>query len=337
MLDCFCGAVFRPCEISCVFFLQLHFELLMSYCSKCENSLPTDGGLVLCNGCRGEMHYECAKLKSSTYSGMSSRRKLEWRCEFCRLASKIAEIILPKIDSSFLSSIVAPIKEEFSDLKLKIGECLESQLAIGKKYDDLIVNYKRLDCTINNLKKEIDDIRSTSTSGELSAIHNKLNKYEQDQLKNVMVMYDVEEREDENLFETVGKVCDLYNINIQKEDVSDVRRIFGSRNKLNNTEKKSRPIKVTFKSHDLMRKILDSRKNKVITNSDLFEGGLKERIKMYEMLTSFNRKLLYQARLIAGERQWKYVWFSYGQLKCRKADGSKVFTLNEEKDLDKMI
>lgn len=309
----------------------------MSYCGKCENLLPTDGAFVACHGCKCDMHYECAKLKGSTYSGMSNKRKIDWRCEFCRMANKIAEIILPKIDTSLFTSLITPIKEEFSELRLQVGECVESQRSILGKYEELIANYKKIDSTVGNLRAEIDEIKKISETEGLSSLQTRINKIEQDQLKNAVILYNVEERINENLPEIVKNIGSRIDLEIQQKDLQEITRIPHSKNKQNNSENKPRPIKIIFRENDLKMKILNVKKNSTINNSDLIENGLDCSIKMYEMLTPFNKNLLYQTRQRAVAKQWKYVWFRYGHVNCRKVDGSKVIPIFEEKDLNKII
>lgn len=54
------------------------------------------------------------------------------------------------------------------------------------------------------------------------------------------------------------------------------------------------------------------------------------------MLSMYNKQLLYQTRKKAFENQWKFVWFSNNHIKCRKQEGSKIITIYEEKDIQKL-
>lgn len=310
----------------------------MSYCCKCENSLPVDGGIVTCVGCKGELHYDCAKLKNTTYNAMSNKRKQDWRCEFCRLANKIAEIIFPKFDKNLFTSIITPIKEEFSDLKLKVNECLEGQKAIAEKYDNLIKNCNDINHKISNLEQELAQIKKVNAEKDntLNALQIKINKFDQVQLQNDIVLYDVDEREREDLFEVLSSIGVNIDFQLQKENLVGIRRITGDANRQTNLDNRPRPIRITFKNNELKTKFLKCKKNKVVKNSDIIENGSNNNIKIYEMLTPYYKKLLYQTRMKANEKQWKYVWVSYGQIRCRKEDGSKVLFIHGEMDLNKL-
>lgn len=99
----------------------------MPSCDKCSSVLPDNGEFVICTGCDSKLHFDCSGFRSSTWIGMSSKTKKEWRCISCRANSKVKlqpPTNLKHVDNldtdSNATAVLLSLKDEISCLSKQV-------------------------------------------------------------------------------------------------------------------------------------------------------------------------------------------------------------------------
>lgn len=101
---------------------------------------------------------------------------------------------------------------------------------------------------------------------------------------------------------------------------------------LNPLDKKNtsvKPIRVQFQSADAKRKFLQVRRvKKTISQTDIgIKSSASHPILVSEELTRSNQELLFQARSLRNQGNYKFVWYCNGQVLVRYRQNSKVIEL----------
>ncbi|KAK9753024.1 Baculovirus FP protein [Popillia japonica] len=142
-------------------------------------------------------------------------------------------------------------------------------------------------------------------------------------------LHGVEERDGEKLEEVVIGVVGKLNIRLETADIDQVYR-----QKKRQTDR-DRHIVVQFVSGKKCNEIKNKKRTN-ITNRDIMRNGTDNKIFIYEHLSSFYKKLFWDAKQRARNADWKYVWIQNGHIFARKNDGSKIFQVRQAKDLDRI-
>lgn len=321
----------------------------MSYCTKCEESLPSDGNFVECKHCNGSYHFKCSTLAQRTWTAMGAPRREVWQCEFCRLSDKVVAALSKKVDLSFVKPIMQPmldpVNESIREVLEKINDCVKSQSFLSEQYDDLLKKQSEMCRNMGEIEKNLIELVNSNKEKDdiIDGLIRRVNILEQHNRKGDIIVYGVQERTDEDLSAVIVDVGKHFNVNISDDDIISANRI-PTKNK--NLPKRSgvdgsgstkpRPIAVSFLNVNKKDALLRNRKGALAIESDIFGGGSNNAIKIYEMLSPYYSKLLYLCRQKVFACKWKYVWFSDNCVKCRKEDNSGVVSIFSEKDLYKI-
>lgn len=310
------------------------------YCTKCELALPGDGSYVSCKGCQGTMHFDCTTIKNTTYSGMSRSRKEQWRCEFCRIVNRLATLIPGKLEPEIAPSLES-IKTFMSRIEKQIEVCIETQNNLGKKYDQLLQKHNDLLLKTNSLENKIDKLITSNkeNDGKIESLTCRLNILEQENRNTEVVIYGLAQREGELLLDIVTNIGKKLNVQLNTDDISRLYRI-GRRGGAGSSDARRGgpcPVVVGFSSFKKREALLKAGKNAKIENGDICGGNASGPIRIYEMMSSYNNKLWWEARSKAKESGWKYVWFAGGKIRARKQDGDKMLIISTANDVGKLL
>ncbi|KAK9736596.1 Calcium-activated BK potassium channel alpha subunit [Popillia japonica] len=259
---------------------------------------------------------------------MSRSRKEQWRCEFCRIVNRLATLIPGKLEPEIAPSLES-IKTFMSRIEKQIEVCIETQNNLGKKYD----------------RKMMEKLKQENRNTEV-------------------VIYGLAQREGELLLDIVTNIGKKLNVQLNTDDISRLYRI-GRRGGAGSSDaRRGGPCPVvvgfsSFKKREALLKagknakiengdicggnasksfkkreaLLKAGKNAKIENGDICGGNASGPIRIYEMMSSYNNKLWWEARSKAKESGWKYVWFAGGKIRARKQDGDKMLIISTANDV----
>ena len=234
-------------------------------------------------------------------------------------------------------------QEELNALKLELREVKTSQEFICAKYEDLKINYEKLQKINKKQAEDIEKLQTQSTNLEIREVkgEGKIDENEQCDRRQNLEIAGIPSKTGENTNEIVQEVAKLMNINLSEDQISTSHRLPASQrpNRDNNESKKrqiasSPPIIVRFLSRDVRNSLYFNRKLLREANlKKIFVEGTTE-IYVNENLTRTRKNLLWKAKQRAKANGFKYVWTHNGRINVRLSEDNEAILISNEKDLD---
>lgn len=284
----------------------------MNSCSVCEKDLPSDGLSIECEGCRMQMHLQCASLATKTFRSMSEDRRKQWRCATCRA--------------------VRASEKDFENLFRNFKVDLEkSQEFLSERYDILLKKLEETNNVVTVLNMKIEDLVGKLQEKDIiiEDLSNKVHNLEQYSRKNMIEINGVKKVEGEHLESIVVNIAKKMSIEIEEADIEVVHRLPPSRGKEPN-------IIVEFASRKKRNLFINNKNKIVILNKDIGVGEVTDRVYVNESLSPYYKDLLWKTKTAARDKHYKFVWFRFGKLLVKKSESDAVIKINNVKDLDKL-
>ncbi|KAJ8731735.1 hypothetical protein PYW08_014465 [Mythimna loreyi] len=219
------------------------------------------------------------------------------------------------------ASLKAYFENEFIQLKKTLQGLEESVEFIGKEYDVMKIELNQNKEVLSQLKKENDELKTC-----VSDLSVRLNIVEQHSRQDNIELNGIPENQAENLLNTVLQLGKIISCNINAEDVSSVTRV----KKMDVQSSRPRSVIVKLKNARKRDEILASvtKFNRAhvsdkLNSSHLGYGGAKQPVFVSEHLSPLNKAIHAQARKLAREKGYKYVWVRDGRILVRKDDGAR--------------
>ena len=234
-------------------------------------------------------------------------------------------------------------QEELNAQKMELLEVKASQEFICVKYEDLKINYEKLQKINKKQAGDIEKLQTQSTNLEIREAEGegKTDENEQYDRRQNLEIAGIPSKTGENTNKIVQKVAKLMNINLSEDQISTSHRLpVSQRSNRDNTESKKRqktsspPIIVRFLSRDVRNSLYSNRKLLREANlKKIFVQGTTE-IYLNENLTRTRKNLLWKAKQRAKANGYKYVWTNNGRINVRLSKDNEVIIISNEKDLD---
>ena len=234
-------------------------------------------------------------------------------------------------------------QEELNALKMELLEVKASQEFICVKYEDLKINYEKLQKINKKQAGDIEKLQTQSTNLEIREAkgEGKIDENEQYDRRQNLEIAGIPSKSGENTHKIVQEVAKLMNINLFEDQISTSHRLpVSQRSNRDNTESKKRqkasspPIIVRFLSRDVRNSLYSNRK--LLREANLkkfFVQGTTE-IYLNENLTRTRKNLLWKAKQRVKANGYKYVWTNNGRINVRLSKDNEVIIISNEKDLD---
>ncbi|XP_045459285.1 uncharacterized protein LOC123669739 [Melitaea cinxia] len=243
------------------------------------------------------------------------------------IASEMAKwkVDLEASISNMVSTLLQPIKDDITSLR-------ESVSFINSKYDEF--NNK-----VIGLEKELKSLSSLSI--ELSTLKKKIdtletenNSREQWSRRSNIEVYGIPERKNENLMEILKTISDRtgYQLN-PSTDIDFVTRVAHSKSE----NRLIKPIVIKFLSRWKKDDFLALAKRIKLQCSDIGFAGNSSNVYFKEHLTRSNKALLQEAKKLAKEKNFSYVWIKNCTIMVRRTDTSPVLHILSNSDLKKIV
>ena len=255
-------------------------------CDICNLAVTDGDDGLLCEKCLIWKHRGCLSMTQKTYQKLS-RSKEAWICENC---------ITNKKSTKTCTNM---------DLMKKLEEMDEKYNALFQKYtEQLKIN--------EELKKEIIDIKKD------------LNRREQRELSNNLIIHGVPYKTNEKVDEIIKNIGGLLDVSLNNQSFTAVR--------LGKENQKTNLIKVTFQDENTKQKIIKSPKRRQLNTSKL-GLNIDKPIFLNHDLTKQNQELFKKANDFKKENGFKFLWISKGSILLRKEENSKIMAIEKEDDL----
>lgn len=262
-------------------------------CNICNKKVDDNQDGLLCEKCTIWKHRDCMSMSARTYSRISSSTQ-PWICDGCQNGNKTKK------------------KEQNKNYTI----------------DDVMAKLDDMDGKYNALYKKFEDQLKINEKlqNELLEIKAKLNKKEQADLNNNLIIQGIPEGKNENLETVVKEIGSQLNVKI--EDSFTVYRL----GKVNS--QKTRPIKVIFSKDEVKVNLMKSKKRVQLTTTDL-GFSTNNKVFLNHDLTKANHELFMAAKEYKKTNNYKFLWISAGNIFLRKNEQSKVVLLENKDQLKK--
>lgn len=321
----------------------------MFKCLRCEVD-ARDG--VTCSLCAGQFDFPCAGITESGWRKLGDR-KSTWKCSSCKtLAAASPRVTSLKTASAESETILAELKRLSTQMEafpalVESVKAIHSELGelkvIRAEFSEMKLSFELIDDNITaltnkvaNLDHEMQEMRKTKD--EISYLQDRIVKLENQQTEseqrsrmNNIEIKGVPMSSDENLFNIMAKIGDIFSCHIPREQINYIARVPTRNDKQNKNIICS--VHNSYMKNDF---IAAAKKHKTLSASDLGLRG-DNRIYVNDHLTLENKNLLNITKTRAKERGFEYVWVRGCKIFLRKNHGSPKHHIKSEQVLKKCL
>uniref|UniRef100_A0A2A4IUX2 FP protein C-terminal domain-containing protein n=1 Tax=Heliothis virescens TaxID=7102 RepID=A0A2A4IUX2_HELVI len=238
------------------------------------------------------------------------------------LISKLREDIESVVTIQIQSSLKLYFENQLSELTKVVHGLKDSIQFMSNDFDDMKIELAKNKDLVSQLQKENEDLKTNVA--DLSV---RLNIMEQQSRQDNIELNGIPENQAENLITTVIQLGKTISCDIQAGDITSVTRV----KKLDSQSSRPRSIIVKLKNSRKRDEVLASVTKFNRTNSadklntrHLGYAGTKSPVFVSEHLSPLNKSIHAQARKVAREKGYKYVWVRDGRVLVRKDDGARA-------------
>lgn len=303
-------------------------------CATC-NASTNDG--TRCSGCAKDFGFCCAGISEQGYRKLGSERRTTWKCLSCKRDSSPCP---PKqIDLASIMDELREIKQkvlclpglvnDVITLKTEFAEVKKSCEFTDGRLDDCFSRLTEVEKKLPELEAVHDRVQLLSN--EVCSLRSELARNDQGLRVNNVEIRGVPLRKDENLFSIMDKIGTVVGYQVDKTFINYIARvpIFDSREKSIVVSFTNRYIKEDF--------IASARRKKSFSVGEIGFQGTSQSVYLNDHLTPVNKKLLTLTKSTLKAKGYVHIWVKFCKIHARKDDNSKVFIINSERDLNKLL
>lgn len=264
-------------------------------CDICNKIVTDEDDGLFCERCSIWKHRTCLGISKKTYQKVS-KSKQPWYCS----------------GSKCTTFTGGQNKDQQPKRVLTLEDVMEKLESMDQKYSSLLIRYNEQVEINQRLQHEIREIKS------------QLNKREQQELKNNLIIQGIPNKENENVEDIIKKIG--HKLEIPVEGKFKAYRIGKDHTK------KISAIKVIFDEHNTKARWLKSKK-KVHLNTSELGYNTSNKVYLNHDLTKANLELYKAARNFKNENAYKFLWIANGNILLRKDESSKVVLLETTEQL----
>lgn len=256
---------------------------------------------------------------------LSSSNKLS-TVNACRLSTSVSRLSIPTVQNPNLSDTVRSLESRLTTL-----EALVSQLTTENT--DLRNTVANLQVEVTQCRDHVEQHRTSVTASE-----NNISLEQQDLNTNIVIR-GVDVKEDTPESELLA-VYEGIRSHLNISNATDLAPVSVTALSSNPTKSNAsyRPIRVQLPSVAAKVKFLQIRRvKKDILHSDIGINNVSRRpILISEQLTRHNQELLFQARSLRGQDNFKFVWSTNGQILARHRQNTKVIRIIDTAHINRL-
>ncbi|CAG9094427.1 unnamed protein product [Plutella xylostella] len=303
-------------------------------CFACN---ATIGDGATCAGCSKDICFACANITERGFRNLGAERRAAWKCPKCRIASPsptqkkepTLQDILSRLDILTSKLDVLPkLISDVNELKMNMQEVMKSCEFSSHKIDDFELKLVGVNGRLSSLEETHEAVKSTQSAME--ALKQELNEKEQWSRLNNVEIKGIPLKSNENLFDIVESLGKHVNQPISKSQINFISRV-----PVYNSKDKS--ILLGFVNRYAKEDFIAAArlKNQSLKASDIGFAS-DERIYVNDHLSPGNKKLLSKTKLVAREKNCKYVWVKHAKIHVRRNDTAPVITIRSDGDLNRL-
>ncbi|KAK2578235.1 hypothetical protein KPH14_001020 [Odynerus spinipes] len=198
----------------------------------------------------------------------------------------------------------------------------------------LTARVSSLEATSGGGSPALDAVKETVTSNtrELARVNACLSRYQAAEHSADLIVSGIPEVAQENLPATIGSLAAILGVPASAADFKECRRMRGVAD-----PNRPRAIFVRLSGPPLRDALVAARKKKPQLLAREIAASFGERlVHVHEFLPRGTWSLLRQARVVAREQGYQYVWVRVGRVYARKANGTALISISSPEDLTKI-
>lgn len=301
-------------------------------CRECKCSIGPEERHLACVCCASRFHTDCAQVTRLEYVALKKNKKM-WLCsDECETVFNKANHNSDKVD--------IPDNPSNRDILLAIQELKQSQGFLSDKYDLLtgkidsaVKRFEALDKRITTLEKENVSLKSQLSKQQNSDRQDNSHNLQKDLLCNIILSGVPNEVAD--VPDAVMKVATFVDDAFTQANILKAERLFEpTAGKADKKVIDKIPIVITMVSETAKVDLVKSFRKKVTVLAE--EAGIpggQSKLIFKEHMTSFNVKLMQEAKKRKQDGKLKFVWFQNSSVLVRKDETSKIVKVTSPQDL----
>lgn len=206
---------------------------------------------------------------------------------------------------------------------------------ISEQLHELNLRYASLDAKLESIALLTEKVKSLEDSlavmqqekfedkKKIAFLEKRLNRQEQYTRKDSFEIREVPMIKNESITHIVSKVAEKLDISLDPKDISVAHRLKTKEGKIPG---------IIVKLCNRTKRDEFVRKRKPVYKSDVVEGSHHGRVYISDSLSPYYKELLWKAKQIAQEKNYKYVWWR-GEVCVRKAEKCPMIKITSEEDL----
>lgn len=313
------------------------FIIKMSNCKSCLVSIKKNQLKLSCDECQGEFHGKCVKMSQADVNCLEELNTV-WRCDPCsverrksmRLDTSVQE---GKLTLDDIMEVLNDIKKEQKTTKDDFNVSYE---ALHGELSDNTTALQNALKKIEEYSKVMDDLKAENNDlkNKVCELEERVENMEQYSRRNCLEVQGIPEGEGESVLDIVKDVGRALKMEITDSMIDTCHRLRQKKD-----AKGPRGIIVKFvrrmdkeallKKRQEKKKDFSTRHLNLATPTDI-------PVFINESLSPARKRLLWQARQLKTDREYKYIWLRNGNILLRKEEGSPVITIKTQADLDKL-
>jgi hypothetical protein len=222
-------------------------------------------------------------------------------------------------NTAFMLQIMQTMKDMKDELCKQISDLNETVILYQQEGAQLRESVKETAMGLAAVKEENATLKA------------EVKKLQQQEASYMITIHGVPK--DKPLLDVVRKIGNLLEITVQEHQIADMYRI--RTKKIQHTA----PIVVKFTSRLFRDLFLERRKNRSVFTSDIGIMGDKLQLYLNEYLTKDVNKLLYEAKILKNQYNFKFVWAKHGNIYAKQNDdkSEKPFKIVNKDIIDQII
>lgn len=305
-------------------------------CARCSNTVNDSAQCCFCKKIFG---FCCAGVSEQGYRKLGADRRSVWKCATCRMD---ATSPIPTTDSVTLDTIMAELRtmqthlsslpvlvQDVKSIKDEINELKKSCDFNSAILDDHSLRLKSMENELPKLSALQENILTLNS--DVAALRSEYVSRDQWQRINNVEIKGVPLKNNEDLFMILDRISKAVDYQIHKTNVNYISRV-----PMKNSKEKL--IIVSFINRYIKEDFLASaRSKKKLSASEIGFGDCSQNVFLNDHLTPEYKQLLTSTKSSLKLKGYKYIWVKYGKIHVRKNDNSKIYIINSQTDLNKLL
>lgn len=302
---------------------------MSAICEGCKKDFTDDPDKIQCTGkCKLFFHYSCVALSTTN---LRREKKTVWICPACKKTSSTSSE--SKTNNSDVIKLIEELRRENENYKQEVLKKLELFEQSLQFTSDLV---EKSNETNKNVQEELKQIKELNKKllEENSSLQLKVSKLEND----IIDLQQYSRRQNveiSNLPEVPNEKMDEVKMNIMNALGVDLSKNLTIVHRVPTTKKeKIKPIIMQFDSVASKSEFMKAAKLKKITADAVNSCFEKLPVYINDHLCPDLKKLLYDCKVFKRQNDFKYCWSKNGKIFLRKTEGSKIYRIKCNSDLN---